>query len=428
MLKISWLLLLSTLLFTTNSAMAKMQNWQVAKVEGEAVLSKPGFAPRKVQLHDSFGAGQKITTSGSGTVSLIRNSEAFIISPNSEIEIPSDENTSTFTLFFQTLGTVLFSAKKKKNYHFKVLTPFAAALVKGTTFAININKYSYQIQVFEGSVELTGHNRKDSHIVKAGNKSLVTYQIRNKIKIKKVLNYSNSNLHLGNNIEKLSTTYRDKIVIGARGKANLQKAAKEKNDLLGKGKLRVNVNLRVSGNFNANGKGNLNRSAGETQQHSNNNGGNKTGSSNNSGGNSSGASNNSGGNSSGASNNSGGNSSGASSNSGGNSSGASSNSGGNSSGASSNSGGNSSGASSNSGGNSGGASSNSGGNSSGASSNSGGSSGGSSSGASSNSGGNSSGASNNSGGNSSAASRNSGGNSSSASSNSNASGNKGKSK
>jgi len=309
MLRVFWLLLLSTLLFTSNNAIAKMQNWKVVKVQGDAILSKPGFAPRSVELHDSFGAGQKITTAAGSTVSLVRNSEAFIISPNSEIEIPSDENTSTFTLFFQTLGTVLFSAKKKNRHHFKVQTPFAAALVKGTTFAINVSASDYQIQVFEGSVELKGHNRKDSHIVNAGAQSQVKYQISNKIKIKKVLNDEGKNPHLGNDIEKLAKTYRDKIVIGARGQSNLQKRANNldpkgqrgkeaKDDLQAKGKSGASPDqkdistLKISGNFNNNGKANNNSSDDKKEDRSSSNGATSSsgnsGSSNSKGGNSGG--------------------------------------------------------------------------------------------------------------------------------------------
>ena len=284
MLKISWLVLLATLLFTTNSAMAKMQYWTVAKVQGEAILTKPGFAPRRVELHDNFGAGQKISTSAGGTVSLIRNSEAFIVLPNSEIEIPSAENTSTFTLFFQTLGTVLFSAQKKNNQHFKVQTPFAVALVKGTTFFINVTRDDYQIQVFEGSVELKGHNRADSHLVNAGNQSQVTYRVWDKIKIKKVLSDLGNNPHLGNDIEKLANTYRDRIVIGARGKSNLQKIDQQLN---GKISTKVNQkaikNLKLSSSSNANSVGKANANAANDQQSGNANSGNSSGNSNSGG-------------------------------------------------------------------------------------------------------------------------------------------------
>ena len=345
MLKISWLVLLSTMLFTGNHALAEMQNWKVAKVQGDAILSKPGFSPTRVELHDSFGAGQKITTAATGTVSLVRNSEAFIISPNSEIEIPSDENTNTFTLFFQTLGTVLFSVQKKNKHHFKVQTPFAAALVKGTTFAINVSTHDYQIQVFEGSVELKGHNRKNSHIVNAGTQSQVKYQISNKIKIKKVLNDPGNNPHVGNDIEKLAKTYREKIVIGTRGNKNLQRSANNSSatannnapgaaNRQGKAKLRAGISqkatgdLKVSGNLAANEKGNANSPVDnkEVRGSENSNRSDKNNSSNsNAGGCNSNAG---GGNSNGGGNSSSGNSSGGNSN-GGNSNGGNSNGGNN---------------------------------------------------------------------------------------------------
>lgn len=189
-------------------------NWVVSKVAGQAILTKINQEPQWVMLNDSVGAGDKIVTLANGTVALTRNSEAMIISASSEMQIPFEGNDAQVTTIFQTLGTILFSAKRKKTKHFLVKTPYSAAIVKGTTFAVNVNRYNAQIQVFEGRVSVKGRDRSEVYAVGAGQKSLVPRDLGQKILINRVRNASPIHPHFGNDIENLSRNYIDKIEIG----------------------------------------------------------------------------------------------------------------------------------------------------------------------------------------------------------------------
>lgn len=202
-------------IFNGTNAIAETQYWVVNKVAGQAILTKHNQEPQWVMLNDRLGAGDKITTLKNGTVALIRNAEAMIISSNSEIEIPTNGNDSQFTLVFQKLGTVLFSAKKKNRKHFQIRTPYAAAIVKGTTFAINANRYNTQIQVFEGMVSVSGRGRGETFNLGAGKKSLIPSANTQKIIINTVANASGIHLHYGNDVDQISLNYLNKIEIGA---------------------------------------------------------------------------------------------------------------------------------------------------------------------------------------------------------------------
>ena len=200
------------IVFFTNFAIAA--EWRVTKVTGKAIITSQSHPPKWVRIGDFLKAGDYLKTMTNSTVALVRNAEAMIVSANSNIEIPKQGNTNSLTLIFQRLGTVLFSAKKKNRKHFEIRTAYAVALVKGTTFVVNVNYRNSQIQVFEGSVELRGKARAKKYILNAGVKSLIPHNKTQRILVRKVKNKSRINPHLGSDINKLAETYINKIEIG----------------------------------------------------------------------------------------------------------------------------------------------------------------------------------------------------------------------
>lgn len=205
------------IMFSATNGVAATQYWVVNKIAGQAILTKANKEPQWVMLNDRVGPGDKIATLKNGTVALVRNAEAMIISSDSEIEIPTNGNDSQLTMIFQKLGTVLFSAKKKSKKHFQIRTPYAAAIVKGTTFAINANSYNTQVQVFEGLVSVRGRGRSRTYNVGAGKKSLIPAEKTQKVIINSVASASNIHLHFGSDIDQLSLNYLNKIEIGGGG-------------------------------------------------------------------------------------------------------------------------------------------------------------------------------------------------------------------
>lgn len=208
---------LAIIIFTLNVGSvvhADVTNWIVKNVVGQAVLTKQDNSRKWIRQFDIVGPGDRVQTYSNGTVALVRDAEAMIVSANSEIFIPVRGNNNSFTLIFQRLGTILFSAKKKNHKHFEVRTPFSAAIIKGTTLAVNVNRSNAQLQVFEGAVELKRRGRRRSHIVRSGGKALTPRNQNRPIKLNKVRNTSLITPHFGNNVKKLTETYVSKISIG----------------------------------------------------------------------------------------------------------------------------------------------------------------------------------------------------------------------
>ena len=197
-----------------NIAKAEEISWTVSQISGDAIIKKPGYQKKRLELYDNFAAGDLIATSANGTVGLSRNDEAMVISANSIIELPKNNNSNQITLVFQKLGTIIFSAKKRNRKHFEVRTPYSAAIVKGTTFVISVNQNNSQLQVFEGAVLLKGRGREESYIVKAGNKSLTPREVSKEILIQKVKHSSAINPHFGSDVSQLILNYAEKIEIG----------------------------------------------------------------------------------------------------------------------------------------------------------------------------------------------------------------------
>ena len=215
MLKIIFRSLLILIFLQIPAAFSQSIEWKISQISGEVLISTSGGLPQKMSATDSFTLGQKITVGKNGSIALTKGQQAIILSANSQLEIPSDKdaNNQQSTTFFQTLGSIIFSAKKRSKNHFKVQTPFAAAVVKGTTFAIHVSKSDFNIQVFEGSVELKGHSRQEKHLLLAGTKATVVRNFSKKVKIIKDKKQHKDNTHFGNDTDKIKEHYTQQLLI-----------------------------------------------------------------------------------------------------------------------------------------------------------------------------------------------------------------------
>ncbi|MCJ8322472.1 MAG: FecR domain-containing protein [Rhizobiales bacterium] len=202
-----------------NVTYAASKGWVVSKISGKVVISVAGKPGKWVKLGELVYPGDRIKTLSDGTVALTRDAEAMIISSDAQMDIPIGGNTAEYTTIVQRKGTILFSAKKQANRQFKIRTPFAAAIVKGTTFVINANAKNMQVQVFEGSVALNGAGRTETHLVTTGVNYMVPANVNSKIVMNRVASADKVNPHFGSDIQKLAAMYLSRIRIKG-GKAN----------------------------------------------------------------------------------------------------------------------------------------------------------------------------------------------------------------
>ncbi len=59
-----------------------------------------------------------------------------------------------FTTILQQAGSIAVEAEKKDHKHFEVLTPYLAAVVKGTQFTVTVGKGASDVNVAAGKVEV----------------------------------------------------------------------------------------------------------------------------------------------------------------------------------------------------------------------------------------------------------------------------------
>jgi len=165
-------------------AFASDATWHVAKSSGEVWISSTDTPqPVSLQSDADVNPGQTIRTGGSGMLLLVRGEESLLVSPNSVIDIPKDNRDGMTTTIMERAGSVLVKAEKRKVNHFEVVTPYLAAVVKGTRFRVSAEQGGSSVEVVEGQVDVSGFRSGEqilllpgqtAQVVASGNGSLST--------------------------------------------------------------------------------------------------------------------------------------------------------------------------------------------------------------------------------------------------------------
>jgi FecR protein len=132
-------------------------SWQVTKSSGEVFISS-AESPQPVSLTNAAAVrpGDTIRTGENGMLLLTRGEESLLVSPNSVIDIPKENLDGMSTTIMERAGSVLVKAEKRNVKHFEVVTPYLAAVVKGTNFRVSVDRASSNVEVIEGQVDVGG--------------------------------------------------------------------------------------------------------------------------------------------------------------------------------------------------------------------------------------------------------------------------------
>jgi hypothetical protein len=87
-------------------------------------------------------------------VLLKRGEETILLAPNTVIGLPAEQKEELSTTILQQAGSILLDVEKRNVKHFEVETPYLAAVVKGTQFAVTVNAASTKVEVRRGQVEV----------------------------------------------------------------------------------------------------------------------------------------------------------------------------------------------------------------------------------------------------------------------------------
>src|SRR5687768_17184572 len=165
------ILIVLSFFFLTTPALArehKTDMWIVSQRSGDARVVHRGLQPASLRANAALAPGDVVITGASGRATLARGSDYIVIAPHSELRLPANTQQSGFTRVVQQLGTMLFKVKHTGVPHFAVDTPMLAAVVKGTTFTVIVDRDRSAVQVVEGTVEVTATDGGMSELVNGG--------------------------------------------------------------------------------------------------------------------------------------------------------------------------------------------------------------------------------------------------------------------
>jgi FecR protein len=128
--------------------------WRVSKSSGEVWMTTSGAQHVSLTQEEVLKAGDTVRTGRNGRVLLVRGEETILVSPNSVIGLPTNQQDGLSTTILQQAGSILLEVEKRNVQHFQVETPYLAAVVKGTKFSVSVNGASSSVEVLRGQVEV----------------------------------------------------------------------------------------------------------------------------------------------------------------------------------------------------------------------------------------------------------------------------------
>jgi hypothetical protein len=129
-------------------------DWLVQKVTGKVVFTTPGARALALEPARILKRGDIVQTGANGRVRLARTSESVFIGPNTIASIAKRPTPGMRTTVLLERGSSDFQIQKRSKAHFSVETPYLVAIVKGTTFKVNVGARSARVSVTEGRVQV----------------------------------------------------------------------------------------------------------------------------------------------------------------------------------------------------------------------------------------------------------------------------------
>lgn len=129
---------------------ATAADWQIATVSGKA-FRLDGSAWVAVAAGEPLALGDTLKTLGSGTLTLSRAGVTVTVGPNSRVQV-AERMDGKFTDVFQTAGSATVEVDPARHIHLAVETPYMAAVVKGTVFAVSTFEGHSETAVQRGRV------------------------------------------------------------------------------------------------------------------------------------------------------------------------------------------------------------------------------------------------------------------------------------
>ena len=153
-------LALSLISFTS---LAFADDWVATKLRG-TVLQFVDQQWQPLKRGDIVPDSRFVRTAPNGMVELTRGAETVSLDPNSQVRIFDKGGAKPYTTVKQDFGVVSVEAEVRDVQHFAVVTPFLAAVVKGTRFVVASGRSTAWVKVRRGHV-LVEDMHEHSHVM-----------------------------------------------------------------------------------------------------------------------------------------------------------------------------------------------------------------------------------------------------------------------
>ncbi len=144
---------------------ALADDWTAVRLRGQLLeLVDKQWQP--VARGATVADGTVVRSTSNGYADFVRGSETVSVSPNTELEIAdaAAAGSKPFTTVTEFFGTVSVEADVEKVQHFAVVTPYLAAVVKGTKFTVSTGQNGGGVAVTRGHVEVISSS-DHSHVL-----------------------------------------------------------------------------------------------------------------------------------------------------------------------------------------------------------------------------------------------------------------------
>ena len=91
-----------------------------------------------------------------------------MIAPNSVVALPAKPTSEHTTTLLHQAGSIVLEVEKRDVNHFEVETPYLAAVVKGTRFAVTVSRRGAHVSVATGKVHVSDFKTGQSALVLTG--------------------------------------------------------------------------------------------------------------------------------------------------------------------------------------------------------------------------------------------------------------------
>jgi hypothetical protein len=164
-------------------ATASYADWIVERVTQPAKYSTDGQTWTPIANGMVVPEGSTIFTGPRGRALIKRGSDTVIFAPNTVAAIVNDPRSGFRSDIVQKVGGLILEVERRDRPHTRVRTPFLAAVVKGTTFEVQVGRQSALVSVTSGVVEVTDLRRGERVDVQARQSVIVSMALPEPLRV-----------------------------------------------------------------------------------------------------------------------------------------------------------------------------------------------------------------------------------------------------